>query len=164
MSLLKRIESNDFEKTTMDQIIEATRKALDDEGLKYDCHEDGPVFSVPFKVDNTCFVLLLKFSEYRMRFVCVLDFKATEVASTRVIQVMNQINEHLSYGAFYLESEDRYLVYDYGLPIQAVRPDPRFIDLMIGLAVGVVAHHYETLKEAVDTVSAQAQVPALIYS
>lgn len=158
MKLLKKKDHKDRMMTKGD-IIGLLKQAFDYVDLKYDYKEEMSLFRIGFMGDDLPIGMDISIDEQVMMFRCPLKLKAEEINYQKVVWKLNEINGELTFGSFYLDPEDGYIMFGYGFPFVESQVSPEFLLAFIKMIVDTVDEHDGMLKEIAEEVSRMEYKP-----
>ena len=137
---------------TKDQVYNLIKTSLDSAGLKYNEKKEEGVIMTGFVGDDLPISMNIVVNDVTIRFVCLLDFKAEPDNYSKVTWELNCINKNLIFGAFYLDPDDGYVMFEDAFPYKEAQVSKDFI-LAFTKMIGETVDKYDgNLKKVAERV------------
>jgi len=114
----KKIKASNTDKGNRNkqaEMVKLIKSTFEKAGWKYDLKSEDNVFLTSFMGDDLPIATMIMVQEMSTQFVCNLDFIADPGNFKEVCWALNEINSTLSFGCFYLDTEEGHLLFEYGL-------------------------------------------------
>lgn len=154
MGLMDKIKNNSTDEMDKAELVKLIKEYFDKAEIKYDFEEkEGySTYVTGAMGDDLPILMLIHISDESLSFSCPLKLKAAPDNYQKVVWELNLINKNLIYGAFYLDPEDGFIVYEYGFPYTEARFTEEFFLGFIRMIYSTVDEHDGDLKKIAETV------------
>ena len=132
------------------EMLKLVKSTFDMAKWKYDFKPEDNVLLTSFMGDDLPIRMMVLVKELSVQFVCQLDFMAEPGKFKDVCCALNEINKTLSYGMFYLETDEDNggnLYYEYGLIYVDSNFDESTLASIIKMVVQTVDKHDGDLQK-----------------
>ena len=155
MALLKKQKNDSFVCTEKADIIRMIKEYFEEAELKYkfDDDENLPTYITGSMGDDLPILAVIHIRDESLSFTCPLNLKANPDNYQKVIWELNKINKQLIYGAFYLDPEDGFIVYEYGFPYNEAKFTKDFFLGFLQMTVDTVDQFDGDLKQLAEKVN-----------
>lgn len=137
---------------TEDQVFELIKKAYDSQSFKYEAVKERKLIRTAFMGDDLPIRLNVEVNDVTIRFISLLDFKSAPENFTKVAWELNCINKNLVFGAFYLDPDSGYVMFEYSFPYVEAKITEEFV-LAFTQMVGKTVDTYDgDLKKIAEKV------------
>ncbi len=133
-----------------DMIVNQIRKFLDEDEIHYGYDSSDKIFRAVFKGDDLPIRTLMKVTDVSVQFVCLLDLQADSKKFQDVCWRLNDINRKLSFGAFYLDPDDGFVSFEYGLIYADSNISSSTLRSTLGLVLETADQHDGELKKIAE--------------
>ena len=97
------------------EMVKLIKSTFEKAGWKYDLKSEDNVFLTSFMGDDLPIATMIAVQDLSTQFICNLDFIADPGNFKEVTWALNEINSTLSFGCFYLDTEEGHILFEYGL-------------------------------------------------
>ena len=137
---------------TEDQVFELIKKAYDSQSFKYEAVKERNLIRTAFMGDDLPIRLNVEVNDVTIRFISLLDFKSAPENFTKVAWELNCINKNLVFGAFYLDPDSGFVMFEYSFPYVEAKMTEEFV-LAFTQMVGKTVDTYDgDLKKIAEKV------------
>ena len=133
-----------------EMIVGLIKKFLDECDVHYGYDDSEKIFRAVFKGDDLPIRTLMKVTEVSVQFVCLLDMQANADKFRDVCWRLNDINRTLSFGAFYLDPDDGFVSFEYGLIYADSNISSSTLRSTLALVIETVDQHDGELKKIAE--------------
>ena len=154
MSIFDRLSEKKGPLTTKADAIGSIRKYFDDIEYKYDYIEKDSAIITGFMGDDLPIRIGIYIGEETIVFRSVLDLCAQKNNYPQVLEELNRINASLVFGMFFLDTEDGFIIFEYGFPYNDARLSPDFFLGFLRMIIKTVDDHDGDLKKIAEERSA----------
>jgi hypothetical protein len=123
----RKKESQTCGQMSADQVYSMVQSAFDSAQLKYSRAPEDRIVRTVFMGDDLPIRMNILVDDVVIRFVCLLDFKAAPDNYTEVAWQLNLINKEIPFGAFYLNPDDGFVIFEDAFPYGEARVSEDFI-------------------------------------
>lgn len=124
-----------------DSMFSLLLKTMDSAGWKYEVIKDHYIIQTGCMGDDLVIGILIQVREVSFHIKCMLDFVVEEARFSEVCWNLNNINKDLSFGAFYLNSDDGSVSFEYGMVFVETKMSMEFLTVLISMLTKVVDEH-----------------------
>ena len=97
------------------EMVKLIKSTFEKAGWKYDFKSEDNIFLTSFMGDDLPIATMIAVQDLSTQFICNLDFIADPGNFKEVCWALNEINSTLSFGCFYLDTEEGHILFEYGL-------------------------------------------------
>ena len=155
MNIFDRLSDKKGHLTTKADAIGSIRKYFDDIEYKYDYIETDSAIITGFMGDDLPIRIGIYIGEETIMFRSVLDLCAQKNNYSQVLEELNRINASLVFGMFFLDTENGYIIFEYGFPYTEARLTPDFFLGFLRMIIKTVDDHDGDLKKIAEERSAE---------
>ncbi len=137
---------------TPDQVYSLIKSAFDNADLKYGEDADRKIIHTGFMGDDLPIRMNIIVEKLAIRILCQLDFKSSPDNYSKVAWELNCINKTLSFGAFYLDPDDGYVMFEDAFPYREAQISEGFIIAFCKMMADTVDSHDGDLKKIAESV------------
>ncbi len=137
---------------TKDQIYNLIKSSYDSVDLKYGERKEDGVIITGFMGDDLPIRMNIFVNDITIRFVSLLDFKSAPDNFSKVAWELNCINKNLVFGAFYLDPDDGYVMFEEAFPYKEAQVSKDFILAFTGMIKETVDAYDGDLKKIAEKV------------
>lgn len=141
-----------------EHVVKVCKSTFDKAGWQYTFKPDEDVILSGFMGDDLPINFALIIRDISMHFVCRLAFEAEPDKFKEVCWALNDINKTLIFGAFYLDSEDGEITFEWGMPFLETDFSEETIGSLIKMIVETVDKHDGDLEKIAKKVSPKSDV------
>jgi len=136
-------------------LIKNIKEYFESEDIKYKFEDDEkqPRYIVGAMGDDLPILVIINIADESISFACPLNLKASPDNYQKVVWELNKINKGLLFGAFYLDPEDGFIVYEYGLLYNQTKFSKDFFLGHLHMIFSTVDEFDGKLKALAETVS-----------
>ena len=143
----KEIDPETYIKNKQAEMTNLIKSAFESAGWDYTFKTESNTIVSGFMGDDLPIHIGIIVREISLHFVCPLDFVAEPDKFKEVCWALNEINKGLMFGAFYLNSEDGQISFEYGLPFVETNFSKETLASIIKLIVETVDKHDGDLEK-----------------
>ena len=148
----KKDKGDDAVLTTKKDAISMIGKYLKDVEVEYEYNEEHSTFVMGTMGDDLPILTTLTVSDRVISFRCPLQLKAAPENYDKVVNALNDINFNLLMGAFYLDKNAGFILYEYGFPYNNSKLSEGFFLAILKMVIDTVDDHDGDLKGLAESV------------
>ncbi len=148
----KKDKGDDTVLTTKKDAISMITKYLKDVEVEYEYNEEHSTFVMGTMGDDLPILTTLTVSDRVISFRCPLQLKAAPENYDKVVNALNDINFKLLMGAFYLDKNAGFILYEYGFPYNNSKLSEGFFLAILKMVIDTVDDHDGDLKGLAESV------------
>jgi len=148
----KRKEIGSIQKHDKTSVTNVVREALESIGFKYDYKCEINTFMTSFMGDDLPISLNIIVNDTTISFLSMLYLKTSEERYKDVAWELNQINKTLIFGAFYLDSDNGMIMFEYNFPYIETNISPGYVLAFMKMLGETVDEHDGNLKKLAESV------------
>ena len=148
----KTVSSDATLKGNQKDITKVILTTFDKAGWKYDYDAEKSVVISGFMGDDLPILTTLTVSDRVISFRCPLQLKAAPENYDKVVNALNDINFKLLMGAFYLDKNAGFILYEYGFPYNNSKLSEGFFLAILKMVIDTVDDHDGDLKGLAESV------------
>ncbi len=148
----KKDKGDDTVLTTKKDAIGMISKYLKDVEVEYEYNEEHSTFVMGTMGDDLPILTTLTVSDRVISFRCPLQLKAAPENYDKVVNALNDINFKLLMGAFYLDKNAGFILYEYGFPYNNSKLSEGFFLAILKMVIDTVDDHDGDLKGLAESV------------
>ncbi len=148
----KKDKGDDTVLTTKKDAIGMISKYLKDVEVEYEYNEEHSTFVMGTMGDDLPILTTLTVSDRVISFRCPLQLKAAPENYDKVVNALNDINFKLLMGAFYLDKNAGFILYEYGFPYNNSKLSEGFFLAILKMVIDTVDEHDGDLKGLAESV------------
>lgn len=153
MGLFKRQNGGAKTLTSRDEMVRLITGTFTKMGTKYEFDEKECVFSLSGMGDDLPIHVIIKLDEATMHMASPLHLKAEEINYKDVVWELNSINSGLVFGAFSLNAESGFIIFQYGLPYCETKVTPEYFTAFLKMVFETVDAYDGKLKSIAEKVT-----------
>ena len=138
--------------TTQKDAVAKIGQYLKKAGLENRFDEENDTYYVGSMGDDLPIITLVIIQDQIISFRCPLQLQAAPSNFQKVLAALNEINRKMLMGAFYLDDEEGYILYEYGFPYAETRLSEEFFMAVLKMAIDTVDAFDGDLKKLAEEI------------
>ena len=138
--------------TTQKDAIPMVGQYLKNAELKTEYDGENNTYYVGSMGDDLPIITMVVIQEQIISFRCPLHLQAAPNNFQKVLAALNEINRKMLLGAFYLDDEEGYILYEYGFPYAETRLSEEFFLAVLKMVITTVDTFDGDLKKIAEEI------------
>jgi hypothetical protein len=152
----EKIETNSAGGSTQEQLFKTIKETLDDMEWSYDVDNAKYVVRTGMQGDDLSIPLLIIVENNTLVFLSPLNLEAKQENYKTVTWELNNINEGIKFGKFYLDAENGRILYQFSFPYIEAAVSKKFFATFLQIVLETVDEHDGDLKKIAERTTGSA--------